>query len=109
MPESHALAIQSQAALTGYGVIRKCRNGYKIGPLFADSSHAAETLFLALIDRVEAGAPVFLDVPEVNPQAVRLAESHGMTPVFSTARMYNRGQPDVRLDRIYGVTTFELG
>ena len=30
--------------LQGYGVIRKCYQGYKIGPLFADNAKIAETL-----------------------------------------------------------------
>jgi hypothetical protein len=32
-----------------------------------------------------------------------------MKEVFATARMYNRAIPDLPLDAIYGVTTFELG
>ena len=109
LPESHALAVDDDGVLTGYGVIRRCRSGYKIGPLVAGSEPAAHTLFQALISRVEAGAPVFLDVPEVNKPAIGLAEDYGMTPAFETARMYNRGEPSLRLDKVYGVTTFELG
>ena len=50
-----------------------------------------------------------LDVPEVNRAAVSLAERNGMTPAFETARMYNKGEPELRLDKVYGMTTFELG
>jgi hypothetical protein len=32
-----------------------------------------------------------------------------MTPVFETARMYRNGAPEMRVDRCFGVTTFELG
>lgn len=35
--DCHALGIQQNGKLTGYGIIRSCRSGYKIGPLFADS------------------------------------------------------------------------
>ena len=38
-----------------------------------------------------------------------LAEAHGLTPVFQTARMYPGAIRDVTLERVYGVTTFELG
>ena len=55
------------------------------------------------------GAPVFLDTPGANPAALALAERHGMAPVFETARMYRNGAPEMRLDRCFGVTTFELG
>ena len=36
-PEGSALGILDGDALKGYGVIRKCRVGFKIGPLFADA------------------------------------------------------------------------
>ena len=54
-------------------------------------------------------AAVFLDTPEVNPAAVALAARHAMAPVFETARMYKNGSPEMRLERCFGVTTFELG
>jgi hypothetical protein len=38
-----------------------------------------------------------------------LAEHFCMTPVFETARMYTRGEPDIALARTYGITSFELG
>jgi hypothetical protein len=34
---------------------------------------------------------------------------HGLVPVFETARMYSGAIPDEPVERIYGVTTFELG
>jgi len=95
--------------LQGYGVLRRCRNGFKIGPLFADGADLAETLFLALTADLPADTPTFLDVPEVNPKAVRMAERSGMTKVFETARMYTQQWPDVPLHQWFGVTTFELG
>jgi hypothetical protein len=54
-------------------------------------------------------APVYLDVPEVNPAALALAVRYGMRKVFGTARMYTGAEPPLALDRLYGVTTFELG
>jgi Acetyltransferase (GNAT) domain len=109
LPESHALAVKNGGTPAGFGVIRRCRIGYKIGPLIATNGPAAEGLFRALVRRVEPGSPVFLDVPEVNRSAVSLAERNGMTPVFETARMYNKGEPSLQLDKVYGVTTLELG
>ncbi len=88
--------------------MRECRAGYKIGPLFADTPEVAERLFAALTSRLH-GAPVFLDVPEPNAEAVALAERHGLAPVFETARMYRGHAPVEHLDRTFGITTFELG
>jgi hypothetical protein len=107
-PGSTARAAVREGALVGYGAIRPCRTGHKIGPLFADDAHAAEGLLAALTAAVPGG-PIYFDTPEPNRAAVALAERHGMKPVFETARMYTRHTPEIDLDRVYGVTTFELG
>jgi ribosomal protein S18 acetylase RimI-like enzyme len=108
-PESTALGIRAGGSLAGYGVIRQCRSGHKIGPLFADDPELAERLFLALKASIPGNAPVFLDIPAVNPAAISLAERHQMLPSFETARMYRGEDPRLPLDRLFGVTTFELG
>ncbi|SEG29612.1 GNAT family N-acetyltransferase [Marinobacterium lutimaris] len=104
-----ALAIREGGALAGYGVVRPCREGFKIGPLYADSPELAATLFDDLQRAVPEGAPIYLDLPDNNAAAVALARSAQMTPVFETARMYTGTQPDLPLSRIYGVTSFEIG
>lgn len=108
-PDGHALACIRPGGLRGYGVIRRCRSGYKLGPLFADDAAIARGLMSALCARVPAEAEVFLDVPETNPSAVRLASECGMSPVFETARMYTGSAPGMPIERLFGVTTFELG
>lgn len=108
-PDSYALGMVQDGELVGYGVIRRCRSGYKIGPLCADSPNLAERLFLALKSRVKPSEAVYLDVPEVNPAAVALAERHQMTVSFETARMYTGDTPNIPLNRLYGVTSFEIG
>jgi hypothetical protein len=45
----------------------------------------------------------------VNSEAVDLAKRHNMTVVFETARMYKGESPDLPINRLFGVTTFELG
>ncbi len=107
-PQAVALGVVDARRLKGYGVLRASREGFKIGPLFADDEETAERLFSGLMARAP-GAAVFLDTPEANPGAVALAARHAMTPVFETARMYKNGSPEMRLDRCFGVTTFELG
>lgn len=108
-PDSAALGILQAGELAGYGVLRKCRAGYKIGPLFADNPELAERLFLALKARAPAGAEIFLDLPEVNGAAIDMAQRQGMRVVFETARMYRGTDPKLPNERIFGVTSFELG
>ena len=107
-PQVCALGLLQQERLAGYGVLRACRAGYKIGPLFADGPAEAEALLAGLTAELQAG-PIFLDAPEANPQAVRLAERAGMKPVFETARMYTQQPPAMPQDKLFGVTSFELG
>lgn len=110
-PDAHALAITNDSTdtLAGYGVVRKCFDGWKVGPLFATSPVGADTLFRSLIARIPAGDSFVLDIPEPNVEAMALVRRYGMTEVFATARMYTGPFPDITLDWIYGVTTFELG
>lgn len=107
-PGGRALGVLADGALRGYGVIRPCRRGFKIGPLFAADGEIAEVLFRGLADRA-AGEPFFLDVPENNPAALALAERHGLREVFGCARMYYGPPPDLPDGEVFGVTTFELG
>ena len=107
-PDSYAFAAVEEGKLKGYGVIRKCQNGYKIGPLFADDPITAEKIFLALKASVPEEA-IYLDVPEPNKKAMEIANKYEMTVMFETIRMYSREEPDINLEKVYGVTTFELG
>ena len=108
LPGATALAAVRDGAVTGFGVIRPCHSGFKIGPLYAADGTVARDLVLAL-GRAAGAGPVFLDVPEPNGEAVRLAEEFGLTPQFETARMYLGPAPTTDLGRLFGVTSFELG
>ena len=108
--ETHrAVGVLYQQKLAGYGVIRPCQQGYKIGPLFADSPECAEATFLSLIAHVEPDRCFYLDVPEVNSAAVAIAEKYHMSVVFETARMYRQMLWTLPLEQIFGITSFELG
>jgi len=101
-------ALLRDGRLAAWGVIRPARDGRKIGPLVADDRVGAEAVLAALVSGADGG-DIFLDVPSVNRDAVALAQDHGLKPVFETARMYTGPIRPVRLERVFGVTTFELG
>jgi len=103
-----SLAFLQKGQVQGYAVRRKCIEGYKIGPLFADNIEVAKQLLNALQEDI-LGETVLLDVPENNCDAVYLAESFDMNIIFATARMYQKGLPDICNEKIFGITTFELG
>ena len=108
LPGHVSLAALRDGALQGFGVLRPCRDGFKIGPLYAADPAIATALATALAG--QAGEkPVALDVPEPNGSAVALAQAMGLTPVFETARMYTGPDPEIDRAGLYGITTFELG
>lgn len=107
-PDSRALAAVRGGEICGYGVVRACRQGCKIGPLFAADPATAEALFQGLAAHAP-GAPLFLDVPESNAAALNLARRHHMIEVFGCARMYLGAPPALPHEEIFGITTLELG
>ncbi|MDO9104498.1 MAG: GNAT family N-acetyltransferase [Methylovulum sp.] len=104
-----ALAALSANKISGYGVIRACDGGYRIGPLFADSPGDAAQLLSALLSHIPDDSDFFIDIPEPNQHALNLVTSYGMQPVFETARMYTQQNPAIDLSNLYGVTSLELG
>jgi GNAT superfamily N-acetyltransferase len=108
-PMAGAYVAQDGGRLTGYTVVRQCREGWKIGPLVADSLAIARHLHDAAAAHATRDAPLFLDVPESNPGAMALVAALELTPMFETARMYTGPDPAIELPKLFGVTTFELG
>lgn len=108
MPYSHTLGYYWNDKVYGYGTIRQCVHGYKIGPLFADTCEIAESLFLNLTLFAKQ-SPVYLDITETNQAANALCKKFRMMVKFETARMYTGEAPDIHLENVYGITTFELG
>ena len=108
-PGSIVQLARQDGLLTGFGVIRPCRSGWKIGPLFADSPRGADGLYRTLVSAVPRGETVQLDVPAPHDEAVALARRYGLSPVFETARMYAGPAPALPVQRLYGITSFELG
>ncbi|MBB4566259.1 GNAT family N-acetyltransferase [Rhizobium leucaenae] len=103
-----SVMVGSGSKIRGYGTIRRCFEGYKVGPLFANSPDVASALLAKLAPEAK-GRPVYLDVPADNTEAIELAEAFGLSPVFETARMYRGAAPKMPLDRVFAVTTLELG
>lgn len=107
-PGGHGVGILRAGELAGLAVSRPCREGHKIGPLFADDADAAD-LLLSEFERRLDGNRIQIDVPEVNPAALALVRGRGMREVFGCARMTLGTPPPLPWHEIYGVTTFELG
>jgi GNAT superfamily N-acetyltransferase len=107
-PNAISLGYLLDKKLMGYIVARPCHEGYKIGPLFADTQKIADYLLQAVQTAI-IGETFYWDIPESNPAAIAMAKRYHLEPVFSTARMYNKRLPAVDYQKIFGITSFELG
>ncbi|MFH8407391.1 GNAT family N-acetyltransferase [Streptomyces sp. NPDC018019] len=105
----HAYAQVRDGRVAGYGVIRPARDGYRVGPLFADTSRGAEAVFDALTSHLGPQDEVHLDIPDPHHSARSLALSRGLAPDSHTMRMYTGPVAPVRPERGYAVTSLELG
>jgi len=94
--------------IRGVANLRKVNPGHKIGPLFADTPVIAEALYRACLSAAH-GEMVFLDIPVVNTAAMAMVEKYRTEYVFECGRMYYGTPPELPLDKIFGITTFELG
>lgn len=108
-PMAGAYVAQDGGRLAGYTVIRRCREGWKIGPLAADDASIARRLYEAACAHTPNREVIFIDVPEANPVAQSFLSALDLTPVFETARMYTGPDPTIELSKLFGVTTLELG
>lgn len=108
MPLTRGMGVVLDEELVGFGVLRPCWEGFKIGPLFADDVAIADLLFRALVS-LEPREPVYLDVNEENEAARDLVRKYRLEPKGRAVRMFNRRQPDMHREKVYGLTAIEFG
>jgi GNAT superfamily N-acetyltransferase len=108
MPNVKTFKFNVDDKLKGFAVIRKAVKGYKVCPLFADNKAIAEELYKACLNAVP-GEPLYIDIPTINNDAVALVKKYNTTSVFECARMYFGGAPKIEMNKVFGITTFELG
>lgn len=103
--------IDSAGDCHGFGRIRPCLlergEGWRIGPLMAETPEAARRLLQALLHR-HPGV-VLIDAPGANAAAATLLEQLQFRPVGTTLRMYRGAAPAVSLRDVYGLACLELG
>jgi len=108
LPLSKTFKYVESGVLKGFSVLRKANTGYKICPLFAENDEVAKKLYEACLNSV-VGEKVYLDIPTINQGALDLAKEYEARYVFECARMYYNKAPNIEINKVYGITTFELG
>lgn len=107
-PPREAFAVIEAGEVKGYAVLRACLEGYKVGPIFAESLDVARSL-LAACGQAADGAELHIDVPAYQTDFVALLSGAGFSRAFETARMYLGPELEIEKSGVFAVTTLELG
>jgi hypothetical protein len=119
-PNCHSsVAIDGDGKVVGYGVVRttlRDGDGWRIGPLFADSSAIAKSLYHDLCLKVAADdpkSPIAVDVPygkHFDPDSLRLVTEMFGVPKHMSMRLYTKDAPaKMPLHKVFGITSQETG
>ena len=113
-------AVNQQGSVVGYTVVRSAlrkEDGWIVGPLFANNSQIARSLYQAVMEGVAAKDPdafIAIDVPHgtgCHPESLNIAtvELSGVTEV-ELVRMYTKGvPPSLALQKVFGQTALGVG
>ena len=117
-PNSLSFAATDQNGdVLGFVSVRRTireEDGWKIGPLFADSTQIAKSLlkhvFGEVAKELSRKKVVVMDVPyDLNPEADTVAKELNGTFVIDLIRMFTKEIPDFPKQKIFGVATPEIG
>lgn len=108
IPNIHTFKYEINGVILGYACLRKVNRGLKICPLFADNIVVAEALFKACLNAGN-GELIYIDIPIVNTASLHMAKRFGASYTYECGRMYYGKPPTQALEKVFGVTSFELG
>lgn len=114
IPGKHGrVAINSEGSIVGYTVARPSfvkKEGYKIGPLFADSEPIAEKLLKAVFEELLQEEPVpVVCIDALTKKAKEMSEKLQGKKSFEIVYMVMYDLPGACFDKWFGMTTLELG
>jgi hypothetical protein len=114
--ESSWVAIGNKGEVLGYLIMSKTsrfpEEGYRIAPLFADSTPVARILLKKAVEYAFPKNPgsLFLDFPrEINIEGANMfIKEFGGKYLFDTVFMGTKGVPDVPLKKVFGFASIEV-
>jgi GNAT superfamily N-acetyltransferase len=99
--------------ITGFGLVRPCIEGYRVGPLYADTIKNAQDLFSFLLKTVD-NSTVFIDAPTSNPYLESFAQYFNLDRVSEadTVAMFKGEVPRSLREnshKNYAIYSLEIG
>ncbi|MCL6268346.1 GNAT family N-acetyltransferase [Sansalvadorimonas sp. 2012CJ34-2] len=106
----HLCMRNSRGQLRGYGVLREAAEGYRVGPLYAQTVVDAKDLMEGLCCQLYAGTSVYIDIPDNNLNRRKFINHFKLEPTgHEWVRMYYGKPPEIPTDEVYGVCSVEMG
>ena len=110
---SAVVVVSNDGGIVGFACIRETVNfdedGYRLGPLLADSGDIGRLLLLDLASRADVSKKFgiyFCD--ETNPDADKIKRELGASKVFTALRMYTGGEVPMKKERYFGLVGPDL-
>lgn len=113
MPQTFAfVSFDKNEIVTGYGLVRPCIKGFRIGPLYANDLESAQILFRLLLTKIP-GKSIILDMPKNNYFGEIFAEYFNLkhVPETDTIAMFKGKKLEIKEKNniCYGIGSLELG
>ena len=112
------VATNRRGEIVGYAIVRTTHpqdQWWKIGPLFADNSQIARSLYKGVLEKVSTEDPngtVTVDVPFgtlFSSDTLQIVKELSGSHCFTFSRMYTKGVPtNMDLKKIFGLTTLQI-
>lgn len=112
-PETNGLVYMDDNIIKGFGIVRRCVRGYRIGTLIADTKEIAQSLIGGLL-RFCNQESVLIDIPDCNPQGIACMNTFNAVrrPQEDTVTMI-KGTQHANLiknwEQQYGLFSLEIG
>lgn len=107
-PDAITKAVIINNKILGYGVIRKSYEGWRVGPLVADSSEIAIAILQKLVVNT-AALNIDIDLPDYNQDGAQIIREFAMQKLFVTNRMYLNQAQNILFNGVYGTMSLEVG
>ena len=112
VPHGHTVVYVEDGVVKGYAAMHRTTQCNEIARCFADSREIAQALYVSLINALGEGIGVHWNIPGDNDAAVELIESLGEYQPklhWDIARMYTRGVPQVKAEKVWSMTSYSIG